>query len=43
MAPGQRSITAPEGVIHHFPTEGGERGLENETSAWVGEGERVGG
>lgn len=32
MAPGQRSITAPEGVIHHFPSDGGE----NETSEWAG-------
>lgn len=38
MAPGQRSITAPEGVIHHFPSDGGERGIENETSEGVDDG-----
>lgn len=44
MAPGQRSITAPEGVIHLFPSDGGERGLENETSECVGDrGENGGG
>lgn len=43
MAPGQRSITAPEGVIQHFPSDGGERGLENGMSKRVGDEEECGG
>lgn len=37
MAPGQRSSTAPEGVIWHFPSDGGERGADSETGEWVGD------
>lgn len=43
MAPGQRSITAPEGVIQHFPSDGREKGADSETGECVGDRLEFGG